>query len=463
MKTSVISRSLIEQRFHRLDASVYDPSVITVTLLLANYPQKLHLNKIARIWMPGRFKRYRVESPETGVPFLTASEIILAKPQKVEFISRKLHEKDLANLLPKQGTILITRSGTIGFCALVTTDLSEFAISEDAIRIEPYDSRIIGYIYAYLTSNIGQILITRDTYGSVVDHIEPFHLDQLEIPEITQGEVYSIHERIILAWQKRHDANRILDEAYRLLEISLDLKEIKLAGLYQYPDQKIFNTFRKDFLLRLDASFYDPPGLKAIRLLQSRKDCRLLGDVCSRIFHPFRMNMVLVDKNYGVPFLGGGDINQFRYFGDKYISPATENYDEYILQRGWTLMTIGGTIGYVSYVGDYLSGFAASQHVTRFIPDTSHLMPGYLFAFMNSDYAQLQVRNLTYGSVVDTIRESQLEELLIPVPTLETQKPIHDKVEQAFRLRCEANRLEDEAQHILVQAIGLESNDEERR
>lgn len=72
----------------------------------------------------------------------------------------------------------------------------------------------------------------------------------------------------------------------------------------------------------------------------------------------------------------------------------------------------------VAYVGSQFDGWAASQHVTRIVPNLAEVYPGYLFAFMASEYARLQIENLVYGAVVDTVRESQLETLRIPVPNV---------------------------------------------
>jgi len=82
-------------------------------------------------------------------------------------------------------------------------------------------------------------------------------------------------------------------------------------------------------------------------------------------------------------------------------------------------------------------------------------------AFSMSEFAQQQVKNLIYGSTVDTIRESQLRELLIPVHKLDRQKAIHDSIEKTYQLRYEANCLEDEAREILTDTLCYEITGEE--
>lgn len=352
--------------------------------------------------------------------------------------------------------IIISCSGIIGRCVLVNSDLDGCVGSPDLIRAVVNTNKInVGYLYAYLSSRVGQSLSQMQIYGSVIDHIEAQHIYDLPVPRLGPSVESDIASMIERAWIYRVKANEILRETQKDFSLSLGLQPLGEKSTKKSKGFRSFIIPSEKLKLRLDATHYDPPGVKAAKLIMSRDDCSILGDVTERIFHPFRMSMVLVDSNHGVPFMGGGDISQFKYFGDKYISPLTENYDEYLLKKGWTLLTIGGTIGYASYVSDYINGWAASQHVTRIVPMQERLLPGYLYAFMKTEYAQSQLMNLIYGSVVDTVRESQLETILIPLGTRHMQQAIHLKVEQAFQLRDDANALERDAQEMLIKKINL--------
>lgn len=408
---------------------------------------------LAEVWMPGRFKRVETPDPQLGVPFFTPSEIAQARPPRTRYLSRA-RTNNLESYIVSRGWVLVTRSGTVGRVILTSKALEGMAISEDAIRVIAREDVPFGYLYAYLASSIGNSLVAKDQYGAVIQHIEPMHLAQIPVPILPRIIQQRIHQGIVEAHRLRDEANDLLDEADSLLHQALDLLDItEVAGLYQSHDLKAFTLNSSELDLRLDGSHYDPPGRQVVASLNARDDVHDLRDVTERIFHPFRMNMVLVDRNHGVPFLGGGDIVDYRYFGDKYVSSVTQNYDTYLLKRGWTLLTIGGTIGCVTYVGGQLDGWAASQHVTRIVPNLIKVYPGYLYAFMASDYGRLQVANLTYGAVVDTVRESQLETIRILTPARPVQEPIHQKVEAAYANRTRANELEDKAIHLLESTL----------
>ena len=79
--------------------------------------------------------------------------------------------------------------------------------------------------------------------------------------------------------------------------------------------------------------------------------------------------------------------------------------------------------------------------------------PGYLYAFLSSDYGYLQVIRYRHGSVIDEITDKQIKKVLIPVPSENEQRYIGDFVRSAYDKRAEAIRLEDEAQGILMDAL----------
>jgi len=215
-----------------------------------------------------------------------------------------------------------------------------------------------------------------------------------------------------------------------------------------------FVVNRKD-VVRLTASS-NKPSIKAARqaVMKSGR-VALLGDVTLRIFHPFRMNMIYVAENRGVPFLNLADVMSSRYCTVNFISPRTQGFEDYLLEYGWTLISRDGTIGKVSFVGRYLEGTATNQHISRLVPDTTKIPPGYLYAFMVSPYAQLQIEALIYGSVILGVHEKELGGILIPLLDKSVMQTIGNIVEHAFDNRYEANQLEDKAQSLLIDALGV--------
>jgi len=72
---------------------------------------------------------------------------------------------------------------------------------------------------------------------------------------------------------------------------------------------------------------------------------------------------------------------------------------------------------------------------------------------LSSEYGYHQILRYKHGAVIDHITPEQIEKILIPISEDYQVKEIGDLVRQAYDLRAEAIRLEDEAQEILTQAL----------
>ncbi|MGK7897276.1 MAG: type I restriction endonuclease subunit R, partial [Xenococcus sp. (in: cyanobacteria)] len=170
---------------------------------------------------PFRLKRIYV-SPDKGIPFISSSEIISLKPEAGRYLSRKLTANP-EKFTIKMWDVLISRSGTIGNIGLATKILAGKILSEHAIRLRSEDADTAGYITAFLRSHYGRLQLTQATYGSVVVHIEPEHLEIVLIPDLPAIRKIAIGRLMCEAGEYRDEANQLLDEADKLLHERLNL------------------------------------------------------------------------------------------------------------------------------------------------------------------------------------------------------------------------------------------------
>lgn len=229
---SIGSKWLYEDTDLRLDASTYAQEAYEALRILENCPyEKVDLGTVVkRVYHPtenqarSNFKRIWTKE-DKGIPFLTGKQLFFLRPEKLKFVSRKMEKIDEL-LLPKC-TILLTRSGTTGFPVLVNKYLSQFAITDDVLRIFPGEMPI-GYIYAYLASSIGRPLVTKGEYGSTVDHLEAKHVTTVPIPLVPENIQKNIHKKILRAYALRDKANQLFDKAeedlYELLGVNAPIQ-----------------------------------------------------------------------------------------------------------------------------------------------------------------------------------------------------------------------------------------------
>ena len=113
---------------------------------------------------------------------------------------------------------LITCSGTIGKVTLVGKHWESWTANQHIIRVVPANSEIAGYLNVFLASDYGHQLITRFTYGSVVDEIDDNHVRQIAIPLLKDRAVQKhINELALGANKKRYEAYCLEQEALRIM------------------------------------------------------------------------------------------------------------------------------------------------------------------------------------------------------------------------------------------------------
>src|SRR5690606_4216744 len=95
-----------------------------------------------------------------------------------EYLS-KTRTPFLDKLKLRENQILFTCAGTVGEIKIISKEFEEKnAIgSQDIIRIENQSSDNIFYLFAYLKTKLLKSYIQSLKYGSVIERIEPFHIN----------------------------------------------------------------------------------------------------------------------------------------------------------------------------------------------------------------------------------------------------------------------------------------------
>lgn len=113
---------------------------------------------------------------------------------------------------------MITCSGTIGKVTLVGKHWENWTANQHIIRVVPVNEEVAGYISIFLSSDYGYQLITRYTYGSVVDEIDDNHVHQIPVPLLKNSEIQKrINDIALKANEKRYEAYKLEQEALRIM------------------------------------------------------------------------------------------------------------------------------------------------------------------------------------------------------------------------------------------------------
>jgi len=441
---------------HRFDASVYNIKAMNaLRKVMRNRYGFIQLygdeGLIKKAYYPGRYKR--IYNNSTGVPFFLPSQLeeIYPKPQK--YISSKtaalLHDDII-----KENTLLLSRSGTIGKCTVASRTTIGKLFSDDVIRISLKQPYYLGYVYAFLNTDIGLTILQSNNYGAVIDHIEPEHLNRVPIPNAPESIKQEIHNLIIESFDLRDQSNDLIDKAQKLLYQELQLPDINDIRPKYHAENAGFRNFVvkvSNLHLRFDASYHLPNINDIIELISKyAEEVTTLGDtrISANIILPGRFKRIYVDKEHGTPFFGGKQLLSLNPSNVKYLSIAHHGEriaEQLTLEENMCAVTCSGTIGKIMIIPKHWEGWALNQHVMRIKPASKDIA-GYIYAWLNSPYGQPLIIRNTYGAVVDEIDDAQLSSVAIPIlKDKHIQKAINDYVLRANDMRYQAYLKEQDA------------------
>ncbi len=187
--------------------------------------------------------------------------------------------------------------------------------------------------------------------------------------------------------------------------------------------------------IRLDAAHFDPSANLEL-------DCETtpLSDWAEVRFIRDRGRKVFISEQLSgsKPYLNATDFQALLSFAkgpDRFISTASDlDFDAFLIQAGWLLVTRSGTLGRVFYVTDRFDGWFASDDLIRVIPN-SPKTAGYLYAWLSNPLAQKQILRESYGGQIDHIDDTHLRTILVPCLSDDAIRRIDARITQGMERR----------------------------
>ena len=431
---SLPAGSLTGSQELRLDAAHYNPDLLDAIRVLRDSGMKVErLADITdTVFIPPRFKRIYVDDPAHGVPFLQGSHIVHFQPADLKYLSSSIHR--LEQWTVEAGWILVTCSGTIGRTVICPGDWDGWAASQHILRIVPDEHKCpAGYLCSFLASPLGQVQLTANIYGAVVDELTEEQADSILVPLPVTDEdkklVRSLDAAMRESVVKRSGAVSLVNKAIDSVRPSFDAP--RESSGFSLPAH-----YLDDDELRFDAGNFNPSLLHVLVLLEETDTVRL-GEVAD-VFMPPRFRRIYVEPEYGLPFLQGSHVVHFQAVGLKHLSREHEHIDKVTLRAGWLLVTRSGTVGRVTICPDEWDGWAASEHIIRVVP-YGRLMPvGYLCSFLKSALGQVQLIASKHGAVVDELTEDHIRNVLVALPSAQTTKRIATTMKRGMSMKSRA-------------------------
>ena len=137
-----------------------------------------------------RFKRPYADEGVTSGPgiarYFTGTAMTQGMGQNIKYLdynkASAVQQRQLDELTILKGYILITDSGTLGRVIYATEFHDGAVATNNLIRIVIEDEALRGYVYQFLMSDLGQHQLLKNAYGTIQDHLEPYHVADVLIP-----------------------------------------------------------------------------------------------------------------------------------------------------------------------------------------------------------------------------------------------------------------------------------------
>lgn len=165
-----------------------------------------------------RFARVRCSAP-FGLPFLSQRDVFLSRPHPQRIRRPGVDSRWLfspANSLLVSGSGSLSDGDLLGRVIFVSPQVSEFAISEHMLRVQP----IRGYsplVFAFLSTLVGRRLLRSTAVGTVILSMRQDLIRGLPLPSVNAQQAEAIARHVHAAMEARDEADKHESSAQKLI------------------------------------------------------------------------------------------------------------------------------------------------------------------------------------------------------------------------------------------------------
>ena len=215
----IISTVSSKNVINRLEAAYYDPTAETISARITKGRHKYVRDLCKEVSLPGIFKRIYIDDAEHGAPYYLGGAIFWLEPINKKILSRKTSLFDDVQI--RNGTILIQafgqKGGLIGRVAWVGKHLELACTTHMLVRVIAKDDSLSGYLFAYLSSDIGYAQIIRLPFGGSIPHFSEGQVANIPVPLFEDEQIEEINDNVLKAMAFRDEALQLERGARRMV------------------------------------------------------------------------------------------------------------------------------------------------------------------------------------------------------------------------------------------------------
>ncbi|MFA5454958.1 MAG: restriction endonuclease subunit S [Sulfurimonas sp.] len=312
------------------------------------------------------------------------------------------------------------------------------------------------FVWAFLNSKLGKLIIERKINGTVPLTIDKLAIKTLYIPKLSEAFQLKITKVINLSHKKLEESKTLYKEAEELLLKELDLLDFKPS------DENIATiSFKNSFGTsgRLDSEYYQPKYDELVTHIKKTKFDKLDNIVdIKKSIEPGSEAY----QDEGIPFIRVSNITKSGITDTEiHLSKdilKDEDLEKLYPIKDTILLSKDGTVG-IAYKIKNETEMITSGALLHLMIKRDDVMPEYLTLVLNSLIVQLQADRDAGGSIIKHWKPSEIQEVLIPIIDNSIQTQIEEKIIKSFELKEESKKLLDLAKQAVE--VAIEKNEDE--
>lgn len=444
---SIIQKSQLEGA-HRLDAEYYQPEYLAKMKSIQSIPH-IELQEIA--YVTDGEHGSPIWDEDSGIKYFSAQHVkdSFIDDSDAKTISKIIDARNGRSKL-KEGDVLLSTVGTIGFAGLVTDDLLPANIDRHVARIALKENTLDPkFLVAFLNSSYGRFQTIRESTGNVQLNLFIEKIKKLLVPKNNNP---IISKLVSSAFNERTFSEKLYLDAENLLLEELGLSSFAKATGDDKDLSWVVNLLDVKSANRVDAEYFQPKYEKLTARLKTQK-AKPLGDLVSmrKGFEPgseaYEEEGKLFIRVSSLSKFGIKDKDQ-KYLSEELYKRLQNDFEPKV---GEVLLTKDATPGIAYVLKEPVEG-TISGGILR-LKTKNDVDSEYLSLCINSIVGQWQAERDAGGSIIAHWKPEQIKNLLIPVLPKSTQEKIAELVRKSHKARKKSKELLEEAKRKVEEMI----------
>jgi len=386
---------------------------------------------------------------DSGVPLIRTTEIKseIADLSTVAYIPANIHKNHKGTEL-NAGDIVFTKIGAnIGDSAILPGKHLKYNFSQNVAGAKIKRNKISSYyLAAYLSSKYGRTQLKRVQMLSGQGKLELVDIKRISVFVASSKWQNSVKQLYLLADSKIKNSIEFYSQAETLLLQELGLKDYKP----KYELSYIVNFSKALEAHRFDAEYFQPAYEEVKNHLRMNLNAKRLIKLGRRINVKITPNPHKIYKYIEISDIKT-DIGEVTYT-ERIGSELPPNAKIPISGGELLVSKVRPTRKAIAIVPDNLKNNTICSSAFTVFNINSPLRE-YVFMLLRSIVGSLQLERPTTGTEYPTIRDKDVENILIPILPLKTQQEIASLVQQSHEARKKAKKLLEEAKRKVEEAI----------